>query len=61
MNLRARQMVQWLRVLAVLAENMGLVHSTNVELLPTYNSDCRGPGAFFWALKTLVHMWHIHK
>lgn len=56
----AGQMAQWLRVLAALAENRGVAHSTSVELLTAYNSSCKGPSVF-WALKTPGHMGPIHK
>lgn len=49
-------MAQQLGVLDVLAEDPGLVPSTNVQCMAVCNSSSRGSIAFFWILQAL----HAH-
>lgn len=42
------QMVQWLRTLAVLLEDLGLIPSTNMEVTTTCNSRPRQPNTLVW-------------
>lgn len=47
-NLRAREMFQWLKTLAVLPENLGLNSTTHMEAHSCYNSSSKGSDARFW-------------
>lgn len=52
-------MAQQLGVLDVLAEDPGLVPSTNVQCMAVCNSSSRGSIAFFWILRALhAHVTH---
>jgi hypothetical protein len=43
-------MVQWLRTLAALPENSGVILSTHMQLRTVYNSRSRESNGFFWSL-----------
>ena len=67
-KVRAGEMAQWERVLAALADDLGLIPSTHITITHITIHNCcnyspRGSDTLFWSLKTpgtyVVHT-HIH-
>ena len=56
--LGAGEMIQWLRVLAILTEATSLVANTQIREF-TSNSSSRGYGALFWPLQVSANMQHM--
>lgn len=49
------EIVQWLRALAALAEEMSSIHSTQIGFTTACNSRSRESGALFWPLQVSAH------
>lgn len=57
----AREMAQWLKILATLSEDLGLISSKYGWLTIVCNSTSRGCDILFWPLRAPgMNMVHIH-